>query len=286
MNFKKIDLKRVGYIGGWFILLAGIAALMGFVSVDSKKIICTEIRINIIDESEKGFIDRSDINQLLAMQAGKITGTRIADINIPVLEKVINANPYISRAEVFSSINGALNINIEQRTPQMRIINTKDESFYIDTDGRFMPLSEKYTDPVLVASGYIFDTYAGRQVYDSAFYSVNDSVKPLRMIDRLFYLARYVSSDTLWNAMIQQIYITPAQEIELIPRIGNHIIVLGDINNLNEKFNNLYKFYTEGLNQTGWDNYAIINLKFKNQVVCTYNKNLNTTVREKKQISN
>ena len=37
-----------------------------------------------------------------------------------------------------------------------------------------------------------------------------------------------------------------------------------------EKFEKLKMFYTEGLNKTdGWNKYSTINIKYKNQVVCT-----------------
>jgi cell division protein FtsQ len=37
-----------------------------------------------------------------------------------------------------------------------------------------------------------------------------------------------------------------------------------------EKFEKLHTFYLQGLNTTGsWNKYSVINLKFKNQIVCT-----------------
>ena len=41
-------------------------------------------------------------------------------------------------------------------------------------------------------------------------------------------LAKYISSDSLWNAQIIQIYLKDNKEIELVPRVGNHTILLGD----------------------------------------------------------
>jgi len=37
---------------------------------------------------------------------------------------------------------------------------------------------------------------------------------------------------------------------------------------LEEKFENLKLFYSEGVKQTGWRKYKEINLKYKNQIVC------------------
>ena len=81
-------------------------------------------------------------------------------------------------------------------------------------------------------------------------------------------LAKYISSDSLWNAQIVQIYLKDNKEIELVPRVGNHTILLGDITNYQEKLRKLYLFYEKGVNQVGWNDYKEINLKFRNQIVC------------------
>jgi cell division protein FtsQ len=52
--------------------------------------------------------------------------------------------------------------------------------------------------------------------------------------------------------------------------VGNHKIIFGKAENIAEKFNKLKLFYTEGLNKSdSWRKYSIINLKYKNLVVCT-----------------
>ena len=58
------------------------------------------------------------------------------------------------------------------------------------------------------------------------------------------------------------------KEIELIPRVGNHIILLGSEEEMEAKFEKLMLFYKKGVQQTGWNQYSIINLKYKNQLVC------------------
>ncbi len=260
--------KNILLISFWVIVAAGVFTLMGFVDAESSKISCKGVIVNIVDENEKGFVDRTDITQLIKAKQN-IIGHPVRDININVLEKTINANPYILKAQVYSSIDGWLHTDIIQRNPLLRIINNKDESFYIDTEGKYMPLSEKFTEPVIVANGFIFDTYVQKQVHDSDYYRPkNDSAFCIRMIDQIFYLAKYISNDTTWDAMFEQIYVNADQEIELIPRLGNQIVLLGDIKNLNEKLEKLKVFYQKGLNATGWDQYDLINIKYKGQVVC------------------
>ena len=86
----------------------------------------------------------------------------------------------------------------------------------------------------------------------------------------IFTISLYSSQDSVLNSLIHQINITPDKEIELYPAIGDHKIIFGEGNDFEEKFNKLKLFYTEGLNKTdGWNKYSVINIKYKNQVVCT-----------------
>ena len=82
-------------------------------------------------------------------------------------------------------------------------------------------------------------------------------------------MAQYLRTDDLWNAQIEQIHVTANQEIELIPRVGDHVIVLGRPGNYAQKFDRLQTFYKKALDQVGWDRYSRINIDYTNQVVAT-----------------
>ena len=57
-------------------------------------------------------------------------------------------------------------------------------------------------------------------------------------------------------------------EFELVPEFGSHIIVLGDLSDLDKKLRKLNAFYQQALLEEGLNKYKTINLKFDNQVVC------------------
>lgn len=42
--------------------------------------------------------------------------------------------------------------------------------------------------------------------------------------NELFELGTFLHNDNFWNAQIEQIYITPKQEVELVPRVGDHVL--------------------------------------------------------------
>ena len=51
--------------------------------------------------------------------------------------------------------------------------------------------------------------------------------------------------------------------------MGNHRIMLGTLNEFEEKLANLKLFYEQAIPKVGWEKYSMINLKYKNQIVCT-----------------
>lgn len=268
----KIDInkRRILIMAGWILAAAGTMTLLGFVATEQESQRCTGIQINIAGDEEHDFVDREEILQLVN-KGGKLTGKAVGTINTAMLEKIIFTNPFVEDVEVYSSVGGRLHIDVVQRQPIVRIMNTNDEQFYIDRMGVFIPLSERYTPPVLVASGYIFNTFAERKT-GYGFRSADSSQTPVeRTIDQVYALAARIESDTFWRDNAEQIYVNEKQELELIPRVGSHRILIGDTSALEDKFSRLMVFYQEGLNKTGWNNYSLINLKYKDQVVCTKN---------------
>lgn len=61
----------------------------------------------------------------------------------------------------------------------------------------------------------------------------------------------------------------PDKNIELVPRVGDHLVYLGRLDNFEQKLKRLKVFYEKGLNQVGWNKYSRINVEFSNQIICT-----------------
>ena len=92
--------------------------------------------------------------------------------------------------------------------------------------------------------------------------------KELAVTD-LYKFALFLQGNEFWNDQIEQIYVYPDNEVELIPRVGSHRIMLGPLEGFEEKLANLRLFYEQAIPKMGWEKYSMINLKYKNQIVCT-----------------
>jgi cell division protein FtsQ len=280
-KLQKINWKRLSFVFEWIICVSTLIGTLGFIGKEKSNIKCKSLAVHISDENGNEFITKTDVLDLLNSRGKQPLGKKLNDINIGMLEKLINSNPFVANAEVFSTIDGEVNIDISQRVPILMIINNNDEHFYIDDQGEFIPVSQNYTANVIVANGNIFNGYAEKRIFKYNLEKV-DSVTEIQIISQIYDLACFINKDPFWNAQIEQIYVNEQTEIELIPRIGSHRIILGDVSQFDEKFKRLMIFYKQGLNITGWNNYSVINLKYKNQVVCTKNIT-NTSKNEFKQ---
>lgn len=286
-------MKLMLNIGSWVILLGGMLSLMSFSHYSRQSQPCNKLEIKIDRPSNSKFVTKEDVESLIENIGYDMTKETMTSINIRQLEKLLKNNASIDDADVFTTIDGRLVVKIEERTPIIRIYNSFGESFYLDQEGSIMPLSDKYTARVLLAHGNInipFSTVYRLEDLENKlsrlFRRKNSSaVENTQLFNRLkmdaqdlpgatelndlFKLAQFINQNEFWKAQISHIYVNQQEDIELSPRVGHHNIIFGSIDNMEEKFDKLDLFYKKGLNRTGWNQYETINLKFKNQVVCT-----------------
>ncbi len=254
----------------WTLLLGYLVAVLWIVGGETANVRVDAISVHISDNTNNKFITESDVTQTLNKENIKLIGTLMDSVNIHYLEDVlIHNNKSIKKAEVYRTVYGEINVRIEQRQPIMRVINPNGDSYYIDANGQVMPLSKKYTAHVIVVSGNLNEPYMDHVGENMLRFAAQTTESTGELLPDLFKLVKFINGNKFWKAQIEQIYINQKKEIELVPRVGNHTIILGSIDDIDEKFENLRAFYEQGLAKYGWNKYKTINLKFKNQIVCT-----------------
>ncbi len=264
---KKIRFKSGAVrVIGWSFTMIAFVIFLGFADRSYDQRASNGLRISVKDAEQNYFIEPVDIEEILNARGRKLRGMSMDDINIPMLEKLIYTNEYVDRAEVYSTIDGYVNIDVWQRNPVVRIINSQNEHYYIDENGGFMPVSSKFSKPVVVANGYIFDRYRQKSLNFASEFPGDTAADPLLV--QIYEVARFIRDDEFWNSQIEQIYVNESFDLELIPRVGDHRIIIGSSAGLEEKLEKLMVFYEKGVSRAGWNNYSVINLKYKDQVVC------------------
>ncbi len=260
-------MKRYTNILLWFTAIVVVIFVLVVVSNKNHNLSCSSINISFKNGiKNKTYIDKKYINNLI--QSDTIVGKPLNNTDIFKIEVKLKNDPYIENAEVYKEIDGTLNIDIMQRMPVVRIINSYNIGYYIDKTGILMPISKRLIKRILVANGNI--TYS--PVFDSLtnIYSKKlDKDLNVKVLRNIHKFTNFINSDKFWKAQIQQVYINDNREIELVPLVGNHIIELGEISMLEEKLNKLKAMYKKGFPSLGWNKYKTISLKYNGQVVCS-----------------
>jgi cell division protein FtsQ len=224
--------------------------------------LCGGVTIEIRDSSEYHFVTKRELRNLVTESNGRVLGVPLKELAIPEIEERISRLRELKVAEVYTSIDGILHVYVDQRDPIMRVIADGGD-YFVDKEGVVIRRKGLYTPRLHVVGGNITITSKmlnGVSVLDT---SIKRSV-----LKDIYTLVKYINGDSFWSAQIDQIYVDNDNEIDLIPRLGNSLVHLGTIENYEGKLRNLEAFYRNVLPETGWNKYGLINLEYKDQIVC------------------
>ena len=240
--------KKNLFISIAVILLAYLFCSVLYVDSNSNKsLICNKLRVDLVYPPERDCLTENDIITDIAKAGLSPVGKELSTISTAAIENKLKENELIKRVECYKTVDGTVRVKVFQRVPVLRVFSSSG-NYYVDNNGEKMPVPSHFAAYVPVASGFIKDEFAQNQLYE---------------------FALFLQQDKFWNSLIKQIYIAPNGNVELTPVVGDHQIILGKIEDYKENLNKLRLFYEKGLSKVGWSKYSVINLKFKNQVVCT-----------------
>lgn len=262
LNWKKTITITLDVLIGIYLLLAFIR----FNKPDETTKVCTKVTIDIQDEATNGFINTQEIKHRLEINKLYPLEKPIRYVDARKIEEMLKASPFVKTAECFKTQDGHVCILLTQRMPVVRIKAVQGDDYYVDDNDCIMPNSH-YTSDLIIATGHI-----------SKWFAMN-YISPM---------SKAIMGDDLWRNQIEQINVLPDRSIELVPRVGEQIINLGQLPEskyknerrklvndfINKKLTRLENFYKYGLSQAGWNKYSYINLEFDNQIICKRKKTL------------
>lgn len=259
INWKK---TLIGLLDMMLIVYLGFA-VTSFNNPDETMQACTKVGINISDSNNAGFLTSKEIKSLLERQQLYPLNKPMKFIDPRKIEEVLCNSPFVSTAQCYKTKDGHVNISITQRMPIVRIKSANGDDYYLDDKGGILPNSN-YTSDLIITTGNVNKWFAQNYI----------SLLTLSIMD-----------NDLWKNQIEQINILADRGVEVVPRVGDHIIFLGYLPQHNDratrkklidkfvakKFERLEKFYRYGLSVAGWNKYYYINLEFDNQIICKRN---------------
>lgn len=254
-NKKRYSIKNILLATLW-IALGGATVFLLAAAIKSKPAKhCKDTAIEIEDVSNNFFVDKKDIRNTIARVEGPgFIGKEIGSFNLKKLETELEKNVWIKSAELFFDNNEVLKVTVKEREPIARVFTTTGTTFYIDDELAMLPLSEKFSARLPVFTGF---------PSDKKVLAKSDS----NLLGEIKIISLALQKDTFSMAMIEQVDITSQRIFEMIPKIGNQLIVFGDATDVEAKLSKLKLFYKEIMVKAGWNTYSVINVQYKNQVV-------------------
>lgn len=263
-------MKKILVISGWSLCGAAIIFLTGFALHQHDDRATAGIDIAVERKTDQYFVSEDDVKTMLIRNGFGLNDQPISSVDIPTIEQLVLADPGVENCDACITVEGKVYIRILQRRPIARLTNLSGESYYMDDRGKLMPTNENYTAPVLIVNGYFADSYVHYAKHDFSTISADSALKTVTVLDNIWNIVKAIDADSFLKAQMVQIYLSPENGFEMIPRVGDHKIIFGDAENIDGKFRKLHLFYVYGLGKTGrWSEYSSIDLRYKNQVVCT-----------------
>ena len=224
-----------------------------------RQLVVQRLDIEIADSSSHGqLVTGGAVRQWLARSGVKTVGAAAREVDLRSIEGLILRNGFVADATASIDYGGVLRIAVRQRRPVVRLL----------FDGYGVNISIGW--PAQTVQERI-DKISARQAAE------REKQKKLRKsyedFLKLLNFVVLVEKDDFWRSEIVQIVVAKgpdgAPEIELVPRTGSHTVIFGSPDDAEEKLAKLLTFYRRGLRNIGWEEYRTINVKYKEQVVCT-----------------
>jgi cell division protein FtsQ len=214
----------------------------------------TDIQVELVGESAQAlFMDEIAIRSILNEQGVQL-GMPIEKINLTQLEKFIEKTEWVKNAEFFINNKLVLEVKIEQRIPIARIFTASGTSFYIDNEGARLPLKQLTVLNLPVFTGFPTDQLK---------LSKPDSV----LLKDVLFFAKTIQKDSFFMAQVAQVNIEPSGTFQMVPTLGDHLVLLGTVDQLEDKLNRLFTFYKKVWLGSGVNAYQYIDCRFNHQVV-------------------
>lgn len=226
------------------VIILGFLLSFSLKKFSGQKITDEKISVKMNEKTPVYFIDEKDIKQIVIKEnpSGKV-----GDLNIPELEKKINALPAVDSANVYLNLNGKLNLDIKQRVPVFRL-NYNGKDFYVDEKGTEFPISRTYSHPCMLVTG---------DVKKDEYEKLADLVDK---IDKDDFSKKYFIGISKYK-----------DSYNLLTSEGNYKVEIGDLDNIELKVKGFKTFVEKYLVYQDPQKYKMISVKYQNQIVTTLN---------------
>lgn len=252
---SKYKLIKILTVLVWILLGSGTIVLLVAAITKRNNNHCLKTNIDITGVQNNFFINKNDVIKIMQkVNGGILESTPIHKIDLAAMEKALQKDQWVRKAELFFDNNNVLQARISEREPVARIFTSSGSSFYMDSSLKKLPLSDSFSARLPVFTNFPTDVMVLTR-------------KDSNLLKQIKLLGEFIGENPFWMAQIEQVDINEGGTFDLIPKMGNQVIYFGSAEDYKEKFTKLLTFYKQIEAIAGWNKYSAIDLKYKGQVI-------------------
>ena len=239
-------------------ILLSITLLVVFIlaCIHMPKQRCERISVVAHTQNESVTLAQKDVESLLSQAKIEVLGKAVKEVDLGEIINLLKANPYISNVNFVHFAGKKLVIDYTLKQIVLHVFTPGGEHYFVDNEGTVVPFTAKMQDYLMVVNGNVSDNYkAGKKA-------------PGKIQDALA-LARKINENDFYQAQFRQIYLNNRNEMVLTTTVGGQTILFGNMDNADEKLDNLKTVYEKGLSHKGYNTYAQLDARFKNRIIAT-----------------
>ncbi|MCM1518789.1 MAG: hypothetical protein NC117_09125 [Pseudoflavonifractor sp.] len=229
------------------LLIAYLVVAVAWSRSQAAEAVCEGMRIEVNDTSSSGFVTAVEIGHELGDLNVRAKGMPLREIDTDSIERILGAVDRIEDARAVILNDRHILVEVTPMRPVARVFDG-DRSYYINKDGKRISADARYHVDVPVIAGHFTDDFKAAS---------------------LLPLVNYIEGDDKWRSLISMISAPDSRNIFIVPIIRGHVINLGDLDRLDDKFARIDRFYREVLPVKGWNHYDTLSVKWDGQLVAT-----------------
>ena len=184
-----------------------------------------KVEFSISSPTEMYLINEEDLKVYLYQFIDTLEQSSKSDISLFQIERILKDNSHIKSVEAYFDRVSNIHIDVDLKQPLLRYIERGKRGYYISEEGDKIQWTPNYTPRLIIVRGNLVKEL------------VNDSINPefesqLKMISKC---GKMISESSYLQSMVDEILFKSANDIQLVSKIGNGRVLLGDTSDLAEK---------------------------------------------------
>lgn len=213
--------------------------------------LCHKMTVETLDEDDgigdtPPLVSEAEVKELVRRAGLWPEGKRMDCVDPVRMEEAIRRHPYIDSVVCFKTAGDQVRVSLWQSRPLLRVMGEGRFDGLLDRRGRLLPRMG-YAVDLPVATG---------------------AITPKHVRETLLPAAKAIEQDPFWREQTEQLCVENDGTLEIVPRVGGHILRIGEAKDVEQKLSRAKEFYTKVLDKVGWRKYRLVSVEYDNQIIC------------------